>query len=160
MLYITHSTADLNIGGPKKELNYMLSKKTLARLRGQLEKEVANEEPLDREGLKVELSAQHEDPVDALQETAGVMLAVQEVNATGQRMTEVRRALQRMDRGTFGVCLGCDQEIGLKRLAAVPWALLCLTCQAAKEKNGGVIPNPSDSKLAPSTLARTTSTSR
>lgn len=41
----------------------------------------------------------------------------------------VNAALDRIDGGTFGHCLNCGQEIGLKRLEAIPWARYCITCQ-------------------------------
>src|SRR5215469_4668465 len=38
-------------------------------------------------------------------------------------------ALGRIDDGTYGECLKCGQEIGPKRLEAIPWARYCITCQ-------------------------------
>jgi RNA polymerase-binding transcription factor DksA len=46
-------------------------------------------------------------------------------------MTAIRSALSRIDAGLFGTCLDCEREIGLKRLAAMPWAALCSVCQPA-----------------------------
>lgn len=38
----------------------------------------------------------------------------------------------------FGLCEGCDEEIAPKRLALVPWATLCVACQAKRDpKLGG-----------------------
>lgn len=34
----------------------------------------------------------------------------------------------------YGRCLGCGGEIGQKRLDAISWAVLCVTCQDALEK--------------------------
>ncbi len=42
---------------------------------------------------------------------------------------EIEAALRRMNDGTFGECLNCGQEIGIKRLEAVPWVRCCITCQ-------------------------------
>ena len=41
----------------------------------------------------------------------------------------VRSALRRMQDGTFGICLHCEEEISLKRLDAVPWARHCIACR-------------------------------
>lgn len=38
-------------------------------------------------------------------------------------------AMQRVNDGTFGLCMNCGQEINLKRLDALPWAQYCITCQ-------------------------------
>jgi RNA polymerase-binding transcription factor len=41
----------------------------------------------------------------------------------------VDAALKRISDGTFGNCLNCGQEINTKRLEAIPWVRLCITCQ-------------------------------
>jgi DnaK suppressor protein len=41
----------------------------------------------------------------------------------------INAALGRIDDGTYGECLNCGQEIGPKRLEAIPWARYCITCQ-------------------------------
>ena len=37
----------------------------------------------------------------------------------------------------FGMCEECEEEIGAKRLAAVPYATLCLACQAKRDPKLG-----------------------
>ena len=44
-------------------------------------------------------------------------------------LREISDALQRIDQGTYGVCLECEEPISVKRLDAVPWARYCVTCQ-------------------------------
>jgi DnaK suppressor protein len=44
-------------------------------------------------------------------------------------LREIADALQRIEHGTYGVCLECDEPISAKRLEAVPWARYCVTCQ-------------------------------
>ena len=41
-----------------------------------------------------------------------------------------------MDRGEYGECLRCGEDINEKRLMAVPWATLCINCQEEAEKEG------------------------
>ena len=43
---------------------------------------------------------------------------------------EVQQALARIDNGTYGICSNCGQPIPEKRLEAVPWASLCVTCES------------------------------
>jgi DnaK suppressor protein len=43
-------------------------------------------------------------------------------------------ALARMGDGTFGQCMVCDEEIGAKRLEALPWTRYCIACQESAEK--------------------------
>ncbi|MGH7229155.1 MAG: TraR/DksA family transcriptional regulator [Nitrospiraceae bacterium] len=42
-------------------------------------------------------------------------------------------AIQRLAEGTYGRCAECGVEISEKRLAAVPFAKLCVECQAKQE---------------------------
>ena len=42
---------------------------------------------------------------------------------------QVSEALDRIDNGSYGRCLRCGQRIAVKRLAALPWATFCMTCQ-------------------------------
>ncbi len=44
-------------------------------------------------------------------------------------LKQVDAALRRIERGTFGVCLECEEPISNKRLEAVPWARYCIRCQ-------------------------------
>lgn len=44
-------------------------------------------------------------------------------------LAEVEKALQRIEKGTYGVCVSCGQEIELERLNVMPTATYCLTCQ-------------------------------
>jgi len=37
--------------------------------------------------------------------------------------------------GTFGQCMVCEEEIGAKRLEALPWTRYCIACQESSEKN-------------------------
>jgi DnaK suppressor protein len=44
-------------------------------------------------------------------------------------LREISDALIRIDQGTYGVCLECDEPISAKRLEALPWARYCVSCQ-------------------------------
>lgn len=46
----------------------------------------------------------------------------------------VEAALARVHEGGFGECQNCGQEIGLKRLSAIPWTRYCITCQELIEQ--------------------------
>jgi DnaK suppressor protein len=49
------------------------------------------------------------------------------------QLSQVRLALERLREGTFGECLHCGQEIGEKRLEALPWTPYCIACQEKVE---------------------------
>ncbi|MEM6705459.1 MAG: TraR/DksA family transcriptional regulator [Acidobacteriota bacterium] len=46
----------------------------------------------------------------------------------------IEEALQRLDDGTFGICLNCGTQIAEERLQAVPWAKYCIDCQELLER--------------------------
>jgi RNA polymerase-binding transcription factor DksA len=48
---------------------------------------------------------------------------------------QVSEALERIENGAYGVCARCEQRIAAKRLAALPWAAFCTTCQ---EERAGI----------------------
>jgi RNA polymerase-binding transcription factor DksA len=49
---------------------------------------------------------------------------------------EIRLALARMREGSYGTCVGCGNEIDLRRLEVVPWAKVCVVCQQESDSNG------------------------
>jgi len=49
-------------------------------------------------------------------------------------LRHVQAALLRMREGTYGLCVGCEKEISLKRLQAVPWAVRCVHCQEMEDR--------------------------
>jgi DnaK suppressor protein len=61
-------------------------------------------------------------------------LAMEAINREALLLQNVLDALQRVRLGTFGICAECDESIAPRRLAAVPWAALCLTCQEEADR--------------------------
>ncbi len=49
----------------------------------------------------------------------------------------IDEALKRLQRDEFGICQLCHQEIGRKRLEAVPWTPFCINCQEKNEAESG-----------------------
>ena len=45
------------------------------------------------------------------------------------QLKQVESALDRLDSGDYGICLGCGMAITSERLQAVPWASYCIACQ-------------------------------
>jgi DnaK suppressor protein len=60
-------------------------------------------------------------------------IALRTLEVVSTKLREVRAALRRIEDGSYGTCLECDGEIGPKRLAALPWATLCILCQEATD---------------------------
>jgi DnaK suppressor protein len=57
----------------------------------------------------------------------------------GQRreIHHIDAALQRMDEGSFGLCIDCGEEIAIQRLHALPYALTCEDDAARREREKG-----------------------
>jgi len=45
------------------------------------------------------------------------------------RLRSIEEAMEALDRGQYGECIRCDDDINEKRLEAVPWATMCVRCQ-------------------------------
>lgn len=98
---------------------------TLESLLTELER--ANKAPIAAEATPEDL--------DRIQQAAERDYAISSLERNFTRMREVSAALRRLDKGNFGVCASCDEEITSKRLAAVPWAPFCLACQESADKD-------------------------
>jgi RNA polymerase-binding protein DksA len=50
------------------------------------------------------------------------------------RLQSIEAALARLENGRFGICAGCGAKISEERLNAIPYAVLCIDCQASSER--------------------------
>lgn len=49
-------------------------------------------------------------------------------------LTQIERALARIEDGSYGVCESCGEPIGKARLQAFPRAVLCVSCKQREER--------------------------
>lgn len=49
-----------------------------------------------------------------------------------QTLQKLNNALDRMEKGTYGFCMKCKQEIPIGRLRLVPEAVVCVACSSKK----------------------------
>jgi DnaK suppressor protein len=84
-----------------------------------------------REALAIETSP---DDLDRIQHANERDMAIGNLERGSSQLAEVRNALRRVDAGTFGFCVGCEEKINPKRLAAVPWASFCIVCQETLDR--------------------------
>jgi DnaK suppressor protein len=85
----------------------------------------------NREALAIETSP---DELDRILYASERDMAIGNFERVSSWLLEVRTALRRIDTGTFGICVGCEENINPKRLAAVPWASACIVCQEAVDR--------------------------
>ncbi len=51
-----------------------------------------------------------------------------------KQVAMIDAALARIESGDYGVCVDCETDIDPKRLAALPFALLCTECASRRER--------------------------
>jgi DnaK suppressor protein len=54
-------------------------------------------------------------------------------SAIRERLLKVEQALERLQDGTYGLCVKCGARIDRERLSGDPAVLRCVSCQAASE---------------------------
>ena len=109
----------------KQELSKF--KKILEARQEELERVVRN-----RDAITIEKSA---DALDEVQHAAERELAIRNLDRESNMLRNVRAALRRINDGSFGICVHCEEEISPKRLNAVPWTALCIQCQEQADRN-------------------------
>ena len=85
----------------------------------------------NREALAIESSA---DELDRIQFASERDYAMRNLERDSKRLREIQAALRRVQAGTYGICAGCEEDINPKRLAAIPWATLCIACQGVADR--------------------------
>jgi DnaK suppressor protein len=63
-------------------------------------------------------------------------------NRIRQEIASVEHALEKIEKGTYGLCDNCGKKIAPERLEALPQANLCLNCKALLAKNAKTTPPP------------------
>ena len=51
-----------------------------------------------------------------------------------QRLQRIESALARLENGKFGICAGCGSKIQEERLKAIPYSVMCISCQSSSER--------------------------
>ncbi|MBJ44426.1 MAG: molecular chaperone DnaK [Planctomycetaceae bacterium] len=76
------------------------------------------------------------DVVDVALDAAQDELNSQLAEVESRELSNVEAALEKMRDGSYGKCEGCNENIPLVRLQALPYATLCIECQTELEKTG------------------------
>jgi len=113
-----------------------MTKAELTKYRKFLEDKLAelSEVVRNREGITIEKNA---DALDEVQHAAERELAIRNLDRESQLLRNVRGALRRLDDGSYGTCIRCEEEINPKRINAVPWTPFCITCQEWADQQKG-----------------------
>jgi RNA polymerase-binding transcription factor len=108
----------------------------LEALRAELRaEEPAKIEPNRKDPTNVGVADEDEQALSEMMQT----LASQRNKKQAERLAQIDRALRRLrhEPDDFGLCEDCEEEIGDKRLRLMPFATLCLECQAKRDPKRG-----------------------
>lgn len=113
----------------EKKENFNFYKKRLLKLRANLVRRIENPK-------EISLKTQRDfvgDAADAANINYTDMQNMDLQKNNRKLLYEVDQALYRIERGTYGRCLQCQQGIQKKRLDVIPYAELCIECQTKQE---------------------------
>src|SRR5437868_3712002 len=79
-----------------------------------------------RDSIAVSAAA---DPLDTNQGFYEREMAIRGLSRNASVARDLRAAIARVDDGTYGLCVDCEEPIAPRRLEAVPWACRCRHCQ-------------------------------
>ncbi len=89
---------------------------------------------VDESDRATELSSYEDHPADLASETFEREKDLAIGESVQHMLHKVINALEKLDRGTYGRCDACAKPIKKARLRALPFATLCLECQARLER--------------------------
>ncbi len=74
------------------------------------------------------------DEIDSASSESGVAFVGRLRERERVLLQKIDASLAKIEAGTFGRCISCGEDIGLKRLRARPVADLCIDCKSEQEK--------------------------
>lgn len=98
----------------------------LEELEGRLEKISADvrhsEVPLEKDFAELATQNENNEVLDQLGNAAKTEIAL------------IRQAIGRIDKGEYGICQACGEDINPQRLQALPYTRFCIRCASKVEK--------------------------
>lgn len=111
-----------------------MTEKEFSQFRFVLEQELASLDARTRGREILEISNEA-DPLDVTQSAAARDFEAGNISRLVQKRRQIREAIARIQDGSYGECLRCEEPIAEKRLKAVPWASYCIRCQEEVDRN-------------------------
>ncbi|MCX7554225.1 TraR/DksA family transcriptional regulator [Marinicella sp. S1101] len=81
---------------------------------------IHKDEPISADFAEQAVDVENDEVVQALDQGAQIELS------------QVNKALQRIEEGSYGECVVCGESINRKRLQAIPHTPFCIDCASAK----------------------------
>ncbi|MCF6281908.1 MAG: TraR/DksA family transcriptional regulator [Candidatus Polarisedimenticolaceae bacterium] len=90
-----------------------------------IERDIRHEEkPLDQDFAEQAVERENEEVLNALG------------GSVHQELQAINQAIYRLDRGEYGTCGACGEEIAMDRLQVLPYSNLCIQCAVKQEQMG------------------------
>ncbi len=86
------------------------------------------------EEIKKEVENMHGDDVDVAESAYEQEMAYLFKSRGQDEIKLIGEAIERIDKGEYGICAECDEKIAKKRLKALPYSILCVDCQEETER--------------------------
>lgn len=77
------------------------------------------------------------DELDIARSQVDVEMHASLIERSEDLLKAIAEALSRLEEGSYGICEGCETEIPLERLKALPFAFYCFDCQEKSETGRG-----------------------
>jgi|SRR5579864_1404046 len=77
------------------------------------------------------------DILDAAFERESGEMSAQLQDLEARELSQIERALARLQQRAYGICESCQKRIPLTRLNALPYATLCIQCEPNRETHSG-----------------------
>lgn len=74
------------------------------------------------------------DPIDRAMSESNRSIELRKRDRERKLIQKIKKAIQRTDDGSYGVCDECGEEISESRLKARPETILCINCKEEQEK--------------------------
>jgi len=109
-------------------------KEKLLQLRGELTNQVDEILQETQQEVRTQTSDGTGDSGDIAMTDQVSHLGLSAASRHSERLSAVDEALDRMEQGTYGICIDCEDPISEKRLLADPVVSRCINCQEQSER--------------------------
>ncbi len=103
----------------------------------EMQKSILTDLQIDKEKSKNAISGDIGDEIDHANEDRNRELYQLLCERDQAKLEQIQEALDAIDAETYGVCDDCGDNIGRKRLIALPFTKLCVDCKGEQERTRG-----------------------
>ncbi len=75
------------------------------------------------------------DFIDQASEDNDIHVNLRLLQIDAKLLRAIDAAIERIEKGNYGICTICEGEISLARLKAVPWTSVCIACKEKEKKS-------------------------